>query len=155
MKKHLLVLSVVSVIAMLTPFQAGAADYNKPENQQVALENAVPYAAGLITNYSLGCSKADKAVEIIGKTSASSSMSKIGFKDIIVERSSDNINWEDEVDVGDKLTTSASTYSLANYSVSVEGGYYYRVKCKHYAKEKGLFGRSQSVENHSNSVWID
>lgn len=82
-------------------------------------------------------------------------MSKIGFKDIIVQRSSDNINWEDEVDVGDKLTTSASIYSLANYSVSVTGGYYYRVKCTHYAKEKGLLGGSQSVENTSNSVWVN
>lgn len=155
MKKRLLALSVVSVIAMLTPIQTSAADYNEPENQQVALENAVPYAAGLITNYALGCSGESKTVKIIGKTSGSSSMAKIGFKDIIVERSSDNINWDDEVDVGDKLTTSASTYSLANYPIEVEGGYYYRVKCKHYAKENGLFGGSQSVENHSNSVWID
>lgn len=155
MKKHLLVLSFISAIVMLTPLQAGAADYSKPENQQVSLENAVPYAAGLITNYSLYCSSATKAVKITGKTSASSSMSKIGFKDIIIERSSDNINWTEEVDVGDKLTTSASTYSLANYSVSVTGGYYYHVKCNHYAKANGLFGGSQSVENYTDGVWVD
>ena len=155
MKKRLLALSVVSVIAMLTPIQTSAADYNEPENQQVVLENAVPYAAGLITNYALGCSGESKTVKIIGKTSGSSSMAKIGFKDIVVERSSDNVNWEKEVKVGDKLATSASTYSLANYLVEVEGGYYYRVKCKHYAKATGLFGGSQSVENYTDGVWID
>lgn len=158
MKKYLLSLGIAGLICIGTPIQAQASEIkvmNNTCNTVAETVNAVPYADWIITNYSLGCSKAVKAVKITGKTSASSSMSKIGFKDIIVERSSDNINWEDEVDVGDKLTTSASTYSLANYSVSVTGGYYYRVKCKHYAKEKGLFGSSQSVDNTSNSIWID
>ncbi len=155
MKKHLLALSVISAIAMLTPLQTGAADYNKPENQQVALENAVPYAAGLITNYTLYCSAAKKAVKITGKTSASTTMAEVGFKNIVVQRSTDNVNWTDEVDVGKIVESSSTIGYLSDYSVSVEGGYYYRVQCNHYAKAKGLFGGSQSVENTSNSVWID
>lgn len=155
MKKHLLVLSVVSAIAMLTPIQASAADYNKPENQQVVLENAVPYAAGLITNYALYCSSAKKAVKITGKTSASTTMAEVGFKNIVVQRSSDNENWTDEVDVGKIVEKSSTIGYLSDYTVAVEGGYYYRVKCNHYAKAYGLFGGSQSVENYTDGVWVD
>lgn len=155
MKKHLFILSIVSAIVMLTPLQAGAADYNKPENQQVSLENVVPYAAGLITNYSLFCSSATKAVKITGKTSASTTMAEVGFKNIVVQRSSDKVNWADEVDVGKIVESSSSIGYLSDYLVSVTGGYYYRVKCKHYAKAKGLFGGSQSVENYTDGVWVD
>lgn len=158
MKKYLLSFCIAGLLCIGTPVQAQAVEFEVAGNDCTMVfetDNVVPYAEWIITNYSLGCSKADKAVKIIGKTSASAEMSKIGFKDIIIQKSSDNINWEKEVDVGDKITTSASTYSLANYSVSVEGGHFYRVKCTHYAKEKGLFGGSQSVENYSNSVWVD
>ncbi len=81
-------------------------------------------------------------------------MEDIGFKDIVVQRSSDKINWINEVSVGDKLKKSASSYSLAKHSVSVKGGYYYRVKCTHYAKESGWFADTQSIENTSSYVWI-
>lgn len=158
MKKYLLSLGIAGLLCIGTPIQAQASEIKVTSNTCNAIaetSNAVPYAAWIITNYTLGCSGESKTVKIIGKTSGSSSMAKIGFKDIVVERSSDNVNWEKEVKVGDKLATSASTYSLANYPVEVEGGYYYRVKCKHYAKETGLFGGSQSVENYTDGVWID
>lgn len=157
MKKHLLVLSVVSAIAMLTPIQAQASEIKVTSSTDMIAEtdSAVPYADWIIVSYSLSCSKSEKAVKINAKTFASSSMAKLGCKDIVVERSSDNVKWEKEVKVGDKLTTSTSIFSLANYSVEVEGGYYYRVRCKHYAKENGLFGGSQSVENYTDGVWID
>ncbi len=37
---------------------------------------------------------------------------------------------------------------------SVTSGYYYRVTCSHYAKEKGLFGDSEKDDNTSNSVYV-
>lgn len=155
MKKYIFVLSMICAVTIISPIQANAIDYAETEYQQVISERAVPYAEGIITSYSLSCSKADKAVKINAKTFASAEMKEVGFKDIVVQKSTDNSNWIDEVDVGKKTTTSASMYNLVNYSVSVEGGNFYRVKCTHYAKEKGLFGGSQSVENYSNSVWVD
>lgn len=82
-------------------------------------------------------------------------MKEIGLKNVVIERSSDNKNWTEEKKIGNLLSESAWSHTLTDYSVSVSGGYYYRVKCTHYAKEKGLFGSSQSVDNVSNSVWIN
>lgn len=157
MKKYLLSLGIAGLLCIGTPIQAQASEIKVTSSTNMVAEtdSAVPYADWIIVSYSLSCSKSEKAVKINAKTFASSSMAKIGCKDIVVERSSDNVNWTKEVNVGDKLTTSTSIYSLANYSVEVEGGYYYRVKCKHYAKEKGLFGSSQSVENYTDGVWVD
>lgn len=158
MKKYLLSLGIAGLLCIGTPIQAQASEIKVMSNtcNTVAeTDNAVPYADWIITNYSLSCSKAKKAVKITGKTSASTTMAEVGFKDIVVQRSSDNVNWVDEVDVGKIVESSSSIGYLSDYSVSVTGGYYYRVKCKHYAKEKGLFGGSQSVENTSNSVWVD
>lgn len=158
MKKYLLSFCIAGLLCIVTPVQVQASEINVTSNTYNTVAetaNAVPYADWIITSYSLSCSKADKAVKINAKTFASAEMKEVGFKDIVVQKSTDNSNWIDEVDVGKKTTTSASMYNLVNYSVSVEGGHFYRVKCTHYAKEKGLFGGSQSVENYSNSVWVD
>ncbi|MCM1529775.1 MAG: hypothetical protein NC093_07245 [Alistipes sp.] len=157
MKKSFAAVGIANLLCILTPMQAQAAEIDTADKPYLTVSETsgiMPYAEWLITNHSLSCSAATKAVEITSKTSASSSMAKIGFKNIVIQRSSDKVNWTDEVDVGDKLKSSASTYSLANYSVSVKGGYYYRVKLTHYAKESGLFGSSQSVDVTSNSVWV-
>lgn len=83
-------------------------------------------------------------------------MSKIGFKNIVIQKSFDNVHWNDSgEDVDDILKSSASEYYLSDYSVSVSGGYYYRVKFTHYVKGSGWFVGSQSVENTSDSVWVD
>lgn len=158
MKKYLLSLGIAGLICIGTPIQAQASAIKVTSNTYNMIAetgDAVPYAAWIITNYSLSCSSAKKAVKITGKTSASTTMAEVGFKDIVVQRSSDNVNWVDEVDVGTIVESSSSIGYLSDYFVLVDGGYYYRVKCKHYAKKKGLFGGSQSVENHSNSVWVD
>ncbi len=156
MKRFFLALGMSGILFCGMPVQVQASDINADSNvcEQCTAETAVPYADWLITTHTLSCSGSIKAVKITSKTYASSTMAKIGFKDIVIQRSSDEVNWSDEVDVGDMLKSSASTYSLANYSVPVEGGYYYRVSLTHYAKERGLFGKSQSVENVSNSVWV-
>ncbi len=83
-------------------------------------------------------------------------MEKIGFKDITVQRSTNgSTNWNDEVSISDKIITDALYHSLDHYSVSVTGGYYYRIMLTHYAKEKGwFFPSSQSITNYSNVVWV-
>lgn len=86
---------------------------------------------------------------------SNNSMKSIGYKDISIEYSSDNVHWTEEKSIGDLLKSNSSSYYLNNYSVSVNGGYYYRVSLTHYAKESGLFGSSQSVPNTSESVWIE
>lgn len=88
-------------------------------------------------------------------TVSNSSMKSIGYTDISIEYSSDNVNWDEEKPLDNLLKSDSSSYYLNNYSVSVKGGYYYRVSLNHYAEKGGLFGSSQSVSNTSNSVWID
>lgn len=159
MKKSFLALVPAIVLCIGTPIQAQAAEIDTADKPYITISETngtVPYAEGLITNHTLSCSSAKKAMKITAKTSASSSMAKIGFKDIVIQKSTDNVHWSDSgEDVDDMLKSSASVYYLSDYSVSVSGGYYYRVKLTHYAKESGLFGSSQSVNNTSNSVWID
>ena len=82
-------------------------------------------------------------------------MKSIGFENIKIQHSSDKVNWSKEKDLDDLLKSENNSYYINDYSISVKGGYYYRVTCTHYAKESGLFGSSQSVNNTSNSVWID
>lgn len=159
MKKSFLALVPAIVLCIGTPIQTQAAEIDTADKPYITVSetNGVePYAEWIITNHSLSCSAAKKAVKITAKTSASSSMAKIGFKDIVIQKSTDNVHWSNsEEDVDDMLKSSASVYYLSDYSVSVNGGYYYRVKLTHYAKESGFFGGSQSVENTSNSVWVD
>lgn len=159
MKKSFLALVPAIVLCIGTPIQAQAAEIDTADKPYITISEingTVPYAEGLITNHTLSCSSAKKAVKITAKTSASSSMAKIGFKDIIIQKSTDNVHWSDSGEnVDDMLKSSASVYYLSDYSVSVSGGYYYRVKLTHYAKESGWFGSSQSVDNTSNSVWVD
>ena len=109
---------------------------------------------GLISKCSLSIVDSNKAIKLLGKTESNTVMKSIGYKDISIERSSDNIHWSEEKPIDDLLKSDSSSYYLNNYSVSVKGGYYYRVTLTHYAKESGLFGSSQSVSNTSNSVWV-
>ena len=154
MKKSFLALVPAIVLCIGTPIQTQAAEIDTADKSYITVSETngvTPYAEWLITNHSLSCSAAKKAVKITAKTYCSDTMSKIGFKNIVIQKSSDNVHWN----VDDILKSSASEYYLSDYSVSVSGGYYYRVKLTHYAKESGLFGSSQSVVSTSNSVWVD
>ncbi len=159
MKKSFLALVPAIVLFIGTPIQAQAAEIDTVDKSYITVSETngvTPYAEWLITNHSLSCSAAKKAVKITAKTYCSDTMSKIGFKNIVIQKSSDNVHWNDSgEDVDDILKSSASEYYLSDYSVSVSGGYYYRVKLTHYAKESGLFGSSQSVDGISNVVWVD
>ena len=147
---------VVSCMCCLSvPVQANAAEKEITAVNAVSTGDVEPLAAGLITGYSLGCTKGTKTVYITAITTGSEEISEIGFTDIKIQRSSDLTTWTTEKTVSDKIKEDASIYSLANYSVSVQGGYYYRVKLTHYAKEQGwFFPDDQSVTNTSNYVWI-
>jgi hypothetical protein len=117
--------------------------------------NEMLCSAGLIFSYSLSCSSGTKTVYITAKTTGNEIMSKIGFKNIKIQRSSDGSNWTTEKTVSNQLADGKSTYSLERYAVTVNGGYYYRVVLDHYAKENTwLFPDEQSLTNTSSKVWV-
>lgn len=153
MNKTFLALGVAGVLTYSVPAMpvkaiSTAYAQNSAENNQAR-------TAGLIRTASLAISSSGKTIYINGTTASNLSMKSIGYKDISIEHSLDGVDWEEEKPLGDLLKSDSSSYYLNNYSVSVKGGYYYRVSLNHYAKEKGLFGSSQSVSNTSNSVWVD
>ena len=110
--------------------------------------------AGLIQKCSLNVSGSNRKLYINGSIVASSEMKSIGYKDISIEYSSNNVNWYEETNIGNLLKSNSNNYYLNGYTVSVNGGYYYRISCDYYAKESGLFGSSESISATSNSVWI-
>jgi len=111
---------------------------------------------GLIDLYSLQITAGVKQVKITAITYGTETMAKIGFTSIEVQRSSNGTSgWVTELTPNNDTVTNASTHTKNNESNSVVGGYYYRVKLNHYAKEKGwFFPDSQSIPNYSNVVWV-
>ena len=151
MNKILLSFGVAGVLAYCVPATStNAISIPNYDNSTVQ-----PYAAGLICSYDLSISNDSGSLCMNVKTSSNSIMKSIGITNVKIQYSSDGANWSTEKPLSDMLNTSSSGYLLNNHTISVNGGYYYRVTCTHYAKESGLFGSSQSVSNTSNSVWID
>ena len=156
MNKTALALGVVGILTYSVPtmpVKAASKSYVQTESTDKT-DNQVR-TTGLLSSISLTVSSAENKIYIIAKTQSNNSMKSIGFKDISIERSSDNVHWSEEKSIGDLLKSDSYNYYLNDYSVSVKGGYYYRVTLTHYAKESGLFGSSQSMNNTSNSVWIN
>lgn len=152
MKKTILILCIVGAVAFCSPKVSAAAISNS--NTQASVSESQERTAGLITRCNLSVVSSGKNLLINGKTIANASMQTIGYKNVVVEYSSNGTNWYEEKDLGDLLKSNSSSYYLNSYSVPVKGGCYYRVSCTHYAKEKGLFGKSQSEDNVSGSVWV-
>ncbi|MDE5772185.1 MAG: hypothetical protein K2I06_11265 [Ruminococcus sp.] len=154
MNKLLISFGVIGVLAYCFPTMQTQAVSIK-SNSSNTEETIEPRTAGLITRCTLTATTADNKLYLSGVTAASSTMKSIGYKDIVVEYSTDNSHWYTENDdIDDLLISNSSTYSLNNYNIAVKGGYYYRITCNHYAKVS-TFGSSQTVGNTSNSVWID
>lgn len=153
MNKTALILSITGILAYSIPAMPVKAITT--DSEQVFTDEIQPYSAGLIVNSRLSVYADNGKLCINGYTISNDTMKSIGFKNIKIEYSSDNSNWSKEKSLSDLLNSSSSSYYLNNYSVSVKGGYYYRVTLKHYAKESGWFGSSQSMENTSNSVWVN
>ncbi len=113
------------------------------------------YSAGLIARYTLSCSGGSKTLYINASVYGTETMAKIGFKNINIQRSSDQYNWTTEKTIPNQIDEDISAKTLAKYSVSVKGGYYYRVVLDNYAKEDAFwFPDEQTVNATSNSVWI-
>lgn len=143
------------ICCLATPMQVNAAETEGALSNTASSEEITPAAAGLITTATVSCSAGTKALYVNAKTTSSEEMSEIGFTDIKIQRSSDLTTWTTEKTVSNKIAEDTISHALVNYSVSVQGGYYYRVKLTHYAKEQGwFFPDDQSVTNTSNYVWI-
>ncbi len=120
-----------------------------------AENGASVYAVGLIARYTLSCSGGTKTVYINATVYGNDIMAKIGFKNIKIQRSSDQNNWTTEKTIPNQISEDATYKLLSEYSVSVNGGYYYRIVLDNYAKEDTWwFPDEQTVEAISNSVWI-
>lgn len=110
-------------------------------------------ASDLIYGYSLSISNYNGSLCVNARTSSSSVMKEIGLKDLKIQYSYNNSTWYNEWNAGDFLDYDTDEYTLSNYIMAVDRhGCYYRVICKHYAKEAFLVTQSES--NASNSVWI-
>ena len=108
---------------------------------------------GLIPYYDLNVSNYNGSLCVNSITIASSAIAEIGVKNLTVQYSYDGSNWYDEWNAGDFLAYGTSEHILSNYIIALERSEcYYRVTCKHYAKES--FWKTQSNSNTSNSVWI-
>ena len=112
-------------------------------------------ADGLIRSRSLSIVSGVKTVKIIAGTYGYGTMAKIGFTNIEVQRSSNGTSgWVTELTLADDTASNAMSHTKNNESKSVVGGYYYRVKLDHYAKETGWFPDTQSITDYSNVVWV-
>lgn len=110
-------------------------------------------AIGLIEKCSIKCTPvADGAIEITAKTQVSGKISEVGFRNVVVQYSSDGQNWSDEVSLGDLTNSNARYYSLDSRRIEVKGGGFYRVSVVHYAREGS--DRIQTVVQTSSSKWV-
>lgn len=152
MKNFLSLLCMICIISSTGIINVHATEQTVYETE-IETEATVT-AEGLISHYNLSISKSGNMLYINATTVSPSSMKTIGFKDIVVEYSTNNNNWYTYNDnISPQTTSNAYSYSLVNFPVPVENGYYYRVTLSHYAKETGwIFGNSQSVPNTSNVV---
>lgn len=151
MKMKVFAAALAFCLCLGVPVQANAAE----AEITAASTEAETRAAGLISTYSLLGAGGTKSISITAKTAGFEEMSEIGFIDIKIQRSSDLTNWTTEKTVSNKIKEDSIAYSLDKYSVSVQGGYYYRVKLTHYAKEQTwLFPDEQSISNTSAYVWV-
>ena len=113
-------------------------------------------STGLIYSYSLSISAGTGCVYITASTIGTETMGKIGFQNIEVQRSSNgSTGWTTELPLDNDVVKNASVHTKSGEYHPVAGGYYYRVKLDHYAKDKGFwFPDSQSITNYSNVVWV-
>ncbi|MDE6520448.1 MAG: hypothetical protein K2K91_08375 [Ruminococcus sp.] len=150
----LVVLSGLMFVSMPIQMYANATEDKSTDSLSTANVVSV-YSEGLISNYTLSCSGGSKTVYINAAVYGNYTLAKIGFKNIKIQKSSDNINWTEEKEIPDQISENAMQKKLSEYAVSVDGRYYYRVVLDNYAKENTWwFPETQTVEAISNSVWV-
>ena len=147
--KKLVSLIMAFMVVSIVPIKASAEEMT--EYQQPEVIDEIVETADLISEYYNSISTGTKKIHMNISTYGSFTMSEIGFIDIDIERSSDNVNFTHERYADDKTITNASSYHIGYYSWNVSGGYYYRVKLTHYARYGST---SESITSYSNSVWV-
>lgn len=156
MKNRLLSIIIAGLItvAAMPQFYARAEDNYYATEANNEIENDIK-AAGLIVDCSLACSSGTKTVYINAEVCGSDVMSKIGFKNIKIQRSTDLNSWTTEKTISDQISENSAYKKLSLYPVSVNGGYNYRIVLDNYAKENTWwFPETQTLTSTSNSVWI-
>lgn len=155
MKNKFLSVMLSGLLLTSMPIQIYANAIETDTANTLSDENAVSvYAAGLISICTLSCEGGSKTVYINAAVYGTDTMSKIGFKNIRIQKLSNN-KWETEKTIPDQISGNSTCKLLSRYSVSVEGGNYYRVVIDNYAKENTWwFPDTQTVESISNTIWI-
>lgn len=120
MKKTILILCIVGAVAFCSP-KVNAAEISN-NNAQISAAESQERTAGLIRQSRLSVTCSGKNLLISGLTEANVSMQTIGYKNVIVEYSSNGTNWYEEKDLGDLLKSNSSSYYLNSYTVPVKGG---------------------------------
>ena len=156
MKKNISVLLALTLCLLTsTQMQVSASEVETVSIVSTTETSVLPLAEGLIESYFVYCSGGTKTLYLTARTKGTEVLGKVGFKSITVQRSSDNKSWTTETTISDDIAEDTLSHSIESYPISVTGGYYYRVKLTHYAKEQTwFFPNSQSVDNTSSSVWI-
>ncbi len=154
--KHKKLLSIFMAVSILVVnYSAMSVSADETTTVQTTTSDNVK-SEGLILSATLSITAATKKVRINAKTFGTDTMAKIGFKNIEIQRSSNgSTGWTKELDLNDDVANNTNYHYKDNEGHSVSGGYYYRVKLDHYAKETGwFFPSSQSITNYSNVVWV-
>lgn len=121
-------------------------------NEDPDIKNEIIETLGLIESGSVGCSTGTKKIHLQLDTIASGTMQTVGFKNIIIERSSNGSNWVEESRINQITATNSNRYYIYDYVVWVNGGYYYRATLDHYAENYS--GTEEYYGNTSNYVWV-
>ena len=146
-----IIISILTILCFISCNSLTSYATELKENSETTV-----YSAGLIKNYYISISASGKLLLFTGNTNCFKTMKSVGIKSIVIQRSSNGSSWSDYDNVSDMTKDNATSFSVSSKDLGTfTGGYYYRVTCKHYAKESGLFGSSESISNTSNSVWIN
>lgn len=156
MKNKFLSVMLSGLMLASMPIQMYANAVEDDTADTLSTENAVSvYAEGLISTHTLSCAGGPKTIYINAEVNASTTMSKIGFKNIRIQRLV-NGDWKTEKTSPDQIAEDAMKKKLERYPESVEGGYYYRIVLDNYAKENTWwFPGTETIESiSSNTLWI-
>lgn len=149
MKKKMFISGVMAIMISLSPANVFAAeDYPSDET---AFNRSIS-TLGLIDDYLNECTVGTKKVHLKLETVGSETMDTIGFKNIVIQRSSNRTSWTNERYVSDQLINGSYIYTIYDLPVWVNGGYYYRAYVEHYAKSYG--GSEETIGDYSNYVWV-
>ncbi len=143
------VVALVGLSAM--PVSAAAQDVKTVNG------DASVMAEGLIGAYYINISNVNGQLCLNGQVRCDNEMASLGFKELKIEQSTNGSNWTTYRTLGDILTSNDKTCRIEARKESVQSGYYYRVTCTYYAKEKGLLGilgKTQTEPGVSNTLRI-